>query len=35
MQIGFYSRGQGDYSARVLAALRNPFSGHAVKKSGT
>jgi len=31
----FYSREQGDYSARVLAALRNQFGGHAVKKSGT
>jgi 6-phosphogluconate dehydrogenase len=31
----FYSRGQGDYSARVLAALRNQFGGHAVKKSGS
>jgi 6-phosphogluconate dehydrogenase len=31
----FYSRGLGDYSARVLAALRNQFGGHAVKKSGT
>jgi 6-phosphogluconate dehydrogenase len=30
----FYSRAQGDYSARVLAALRNQFGGHAVKKSG-
>jgi 6-phosphogluconate dehydrogenase len=31
----FYSRELGDYSARVLAALRNQFGGHAVKKSGT
>jgi 6-phosphogluconate dehydrogenase len=31
----FYSREDGDYSARVLAALRNQFGGHAVKKSGT
>ena len=30
----FYSRGLGDYSARVLAALRNQFGGHAVKPSG-
>jgi 6-phosphogluconate dehydrogenase len=30
----FYSRAQGDYSARVLAALRNQFGGHAVKTSG-
>ena len=27
----FYSRGNGDYSARMLAALRNQFGGHAVK----
>ena len=27
----FYSRAQGDYSARVLAALRNQFGGHAVQ----
>ena len=31
----FCSRAQGDYSARVLAALRNQFGGHAVKKSGS
>ena len=30
----FYSRQDGDYAARVLAALRNQFGGHAVKKSG-
>jgi 6-phosphogluconate dehydrogenase len=30
----FYSRQQGDYSARVLAALRNQFGGHAVRPSG-
>jgi 6-phosphogluconate dehydrogenase len=28
----FYSRHEGDYAARVLAALRNQFGGHAVKK---
>ena len=28
----FYSRGEGDYTHRVLAALRNQFGGHAVKK---
>jgi 6-phosphogluconate dehydrogenase len=28
----FYSRGNGDYTARVLAALRNQFGGHAVHK---
>ena len=27
----FSSRGAGDYSARVVAALRNQFGGHAVK----
>jgi 6-phosphogluconate dehydrogenase len=31
----FYSRQDGDYAARVLAALRNQFGGHAVKKSGS
>ena len=31
----FYSRAQGGYGARVLAALRNQFGGHAVKKSGS
>jgi 6-phosphogluconate dehydrogenase len=30
----FYSRELGDYSARVLAALRNQFGGHAVRPSG-
>ena len=30
----FYSRAQGDYAARVLAALRNQFGGHAVRKAG-
>ena len=29
----FYSRGNGDYAARVLAALRNQFGGHAVKSA--
>ena len=28
----FTSRGNGDYTARMLAALRNQFGGHAVKK---
>jgi 6-phosphogluconate dehydrogenase len=28
----FYSRGNGDYTHRVLAALRNQFGGHAVEK---
>ncbi|MFL5821510.1 MAG: phosphogluconate dehydrogenase (NAD(+)-dependent, decarboxylating) [Solirubrobacteraceae bacterium] len=27
----FYSRANGDYTAKVLAALRNQFGGHAVK----
>jgi len=31
----FYSRTDGDYAARVLAALRNQFGGHAVKKADT
>jgi 6-phosphogluconate dehydrogenase len=32
----FYSRGNGDYTNRVLAALRNQFGGHAVERaSGT
>jgi 6-phosphogluconate dehydrogenase len=30
----FYSRGEGDYTARVLAALRNQFGGHAVERNG-
>ena len=29
----FTSRGGGDYTARVLAALRNQFGGHAVEKT--
>ncbi len=29
----FISRGNGDYTARMLAALRNQFGGHAVKKA--
>jgi 6-phosphogluconate dehydrogenase len=29
----FYSRGEGDFTARVLAALRNQFGGHAVERS--
>jgi 6-phosphogluconate dehydrogenase len=28
----FSSRGNGDYAARMLAALRNQFGGHAIKK---
>jgi 6-phosphogluconate dehydrogenase len=29
----FYSRGEGDFTHRVLAALRNQFGGHAVHKA--
>jgi len=29
----FYSRGNGDYTNRVLAALRNQFGGHAVERT--
>jgi 6-phosphogluconate dehydrogenase len=29
----FSSRGNGDYAARMLAALRNQFGGHAVRKA--
>jgi len=29
----FYSRHEGDYTHRVLAALRNQFGGHAVERS--
>ena len=29
----FYSRGKGDYTHRVLAALRNQFGGHAVERT--
>jgi 6-phosphogluconate dehydrogenase len=31
----FYSRGSGDYTAKVLAALRNQFGGHAVERAST
>ena len=30
----FVSRGNGDFANRVLAALRNQFGGHAVRKAG-
>jgi 6-phosphogluconate dehydrogenase len=30
----FYSRKNGDYTARVLSALRNQFGGHAVERGG-
>jgi 6-phosphogluconate dehydrogenase len=29
----FYSRGEGNYTHRVLAALRNQFGGHAVERA--
>jgi 6-phosphogluconate dehydrogenase len=29
----FYSRSNGDFTAKVLAAMRNQFGGHAVKKT--
>ena len=29
----FYSRGEGDFTHRVLAALRNQYGGHAVERS--
>jgi 6-phosphogluconate dehydrogenase len=29
----FYSRGNGDFTARTLAALRNQFGGHAVERA--
>ena len=29
----FYSRGNGDFTNRVLAALRNQFGGHAVERN--
>lgn len=29
----FYSRSNGDYTAKVLSAMRNQFGGHAVKKN--
>jgi 6-phosphogluconate dehydrogenase len=31
----FYSRAEGDYAARVLAALRNQFGGHVVQRAET
>jgi 6-phosphogluconate dehydrogenase len=33
LQARFYSRGNGDFTHRVLAALRNQFGGHAVRKA--
>ena len=29
----FYSRGEGDYTHQVLAALRGQFGGHAVERT--
>ena len=29
----FYSRGEGDYTHKVLAALRGQFGGHAVERT--
>jgi 6-phosphogluconate dehydrogenase len=29
----FYTRGNGDFTGRVLAALRAQFGGHATRKS--
>ncbi len=34
LQSRFYSRGNGDFTHRLLAALRNQFGGHAVKAAG-
>ena len=31
----FSSRGQAEFSNRLLAAMRNQFGGHAVKESGS
>ncbi len=31
----FYTRGNGDYTGRVLSALRNQFGGHAMKTTGS
>jgi 6-phosphogluconate dehydrogenase len=30
----FYSRGNGDYTHRLLAALRQQFGGHAIERAG-
>jgi 6-phosphogluconate dehydrogenase len=34
LQMRFVSRDEENFSARMLAALRNQFGGHAVKKEG-
>ncbi len=31
----FYSRGNGEFASKALAAMRNQFGGHAVKKSNS
>ncbi|MBL8050728.1 MAG: 6-phosphogluconate dehydrogenase, partial [Anaerolineales bacterium] len=33
LQMRFASRDEENYPARMLAALRNQFGGHAIKKS--
>ena len=33
LQMRFASRDEENYTARMLAALRNQFGGHAIKKS--
>jgi 6-phosphogluconate dehydrogenase len=33
LQMRFASRDAENYSARILAALRNQFGGHAIKKA--
>ncbi|HJS17500.1 MAG TPA: decarboxylating 6-phosphogluconate dehydrogenase [Anaerolineales bacterium] len=35
LQMRFASRDEENYTARMLAALRNQFGGHAIKKDGT
>jgi 6-phosphogluconate dehydrogenase len=32
LQMRFVSRDEGNFTARMLAALRNQFGGHAIKK---
>jgi 6-phosphogluconate dehydrogenase len=34
LQMRFVSRDEENFSARMLAALRNQFGGHAIKKEG-
>jgi len=33
LQMRFVSRDEENYTARMLAALRNQFGGHAIKKA--